>query len=505
MQEFKPGALEHTPSSLVGFPLWPPPTSVDGGDSTYQYMYTSLLYQYNTELPFLRHQVVELTHKLAELDRWKMQNMCLVRDLRDQNRALQRKIGDDSPVPFEHRVDDEAEAFLSKARTAPPSASPPPPPGTPGPMPGPTPGRMLGPFNSTIQDFDADIGLKVYKTKIDGADALRADWKVKSFSTKLHGAMGRPVVSAPFDMFRMEDLRLMITPEVQESSIGSRSRKEKEQFSKMVSDEAEALISKERKAPPPALPRPPPPPGTPGLTQSPTAGSTWAIQDFDADTGLKVHETKMDGVDAFRADWKVNHFSTKLRGAMGRPVPPPASPPLPSGTPDPGSTPELSSWKATRVLPVEELDGTRLVGEFLPKNEVLWGKLFVDDSGEEYIQLADDAGELTDKWVTTRKMFGNETKLKWLATELIKFILTVHVDLTTVTATSMGGNELVAFPVSPDMAVRALHKELSDAMECNPKALATVLADGRELRNLSPDMTVRALHKEMSDAKKCNQ
>jgi len=90
--------------------------------------------------------------------------------------------------------------------------------------------------DSAPQEFDAETGLKVYKAKMGDRDAMRAEWRVNHFSTKLRSAMGRPVVSAPFDMWDFKDIRLMITPEAPESSNGPRSRKEKEQFSKMVTE-----------------------------------------------------------------------------------------------------------------------------------------------------------------------------------------------------------------------------------------------------------------------------
>merc|ERR1711865_950625 len=64
---------------------------------------------------------------------------------------------------------------------------------------------------------------------------MKIEWKINHFSTKLRGAMGRPVVSSPFNIWDLEDIRLMVTPEGQESS-GPRTRKDKEQFSKMVTD-----------------------------------------------------------------------------------------------------------------------------------------------------------------------------------------------------------------------------------------------------------------------------
>jgi len=229
---FEPGAPEFK-MNVVASSSSSPATPLD--EATYQYMYNQLLFQYNTEVPFLRHQVMDLTGKLAELEKWKLHTSGLVRDLRDQHRAIRRKIGEDpsAPAVIERSAAEvtrslaDADEVLSKARVAPPAVPPPP----------PTKELMMTAVaDSAPQDFDMETGLKVYKIKIGNSDAMRAEWRVNHFCTKLRSAMGRPVVSASFDMWDFTDIRLMITPEAPESSNGPRSRKEKEQFSKMVTE-----------------------------------------------------------------------------------------------------------------------------------------------------------------------------------------------------------------------------------------------------------------------------
>lgn len=83
--------------------------------------------------------------------------------------------------------------------------------------------------------FDPVTGLRIYDTKLDGADAKRCEWKVDDFSKKLCAAWpyGRAVISPSFELWGME-AKIMIAPQQQESNTGSRSHKAKEQISRMA-------------------------------------------------------------------------------------------------------------------------------------------------------------------------------------------------------------------------------------------------------------------------------
>lgn len=192
-------------------------------------MYSQLVFQYNTDVSYLRQQIMELTNKLAELDTWKLQTNSTIRNLRDQHRAIQRKIGDEMLAPmrasaFEQKMS-EAEPPPTKICTVPTSV----------------PSADEG-VPCVSQGFDAE-GLKVYKSSMNFATAqggwqametMKVEWNLRNLSTKLKAAMGRPLVSSPFDLCGFDEVRLMVTPLMQESNTGPRSRKEKEQFSKMV-------------------------------------------------------------------------------------------------------------------------------------------------------------------------------------------------------------------------------------------------------------------------------
>merc|ERR1719189_3889 len=69
-----------------------------------------------------------------------------------------------------------------------------------------------------------------------GVEAEVAQWRIGQLSTKLRGCMGRALVSSPFSMWGLEDLRLMVFPDGKEVAKGPRSRRQKEAYAKKVSE-----------------------------------------------------------------------------------------------------------------------------------------------------------------------------------------------------------------------------------------------------------------------------
>jgi len=267
--EFKPGQIDLAPWTKVDDDAKATEDAAKASTSMmYQMQYHQLMYQYSTEVPFLQSQVHDLTNKLNELENWKAQTLGLIRDLRDQHKTLKGKLGEDhvaSPAPEQKAIvdageEDEVKVLDDDAKVpecGPPPSPPPIPPPAPPPSsrnapPGEAPPPALPetppvqqPKEATIvvmpslpppQEFDEETGLKVYGSTVEGEAVMVAEWKINHFSTKLRGAMGRPVVSSPFDIWQLDEIRLMVTPEGQESNAGARSRKEKEQFSKMVTN-----------------------------------------------------------------------------------------------------------------------------------------------------------------------------------------------------------------------------------------------------------------------------
>lgn len=79
-------------------------------------------------------------------------------------------------------------------------------------------------------------GLVVSRGLVDGTDAELAHWRISNLSNKLRGCMGRALVSSPFAMFGLQDLRLMILPDGKEVAKGPRSRRQKELYTKKVTE-----------------------------------------------------------------------------------------------------------------------------------------------------------------------------------------------------------------------------------------------------------------------------
>eukprot|EP00443_Scrippsiella_acuminata_P023183 CAMPEP_0115188728 /NCGR_PEP_ID=MMETSP0270-20121206/11158_1 /TAXON_ID=71861 /ORGANISM="Scrippsiella trochoidea, Strain CCMP3099" /LENGTH=406 /DNA_ID=CAMNT_0002601915 /DNA_START=30 /DNA_END=1251 /DNA_ORIENTATION=+ len=79
-------------------------------------------------------------------------------------------------------------------------------------------------------------GVSVVPAMVDGIDAEVAQWRIGHLSTKLRGCMGRALVSSPFSMWGLQDLRLMVFPDGKEVAKGPRSRRQKELYAKKVSE-----------------------------------------------------------------------------------------------------------------------------------------------------------------------------------------------------------------------------------------------------------------------------
>jgi len=79
-------------------------------------------------------------------------------------------------------------------------------------------------------------GVSVAAATVDGVGAEIASWRIGNLSTKLRGCMGRALVSSPFGMLGLQDLRLMVFPDGKEVAKGPRSRRQKELYVKKVTE-----------------------------------------------------------------------------------------------------------------------------------------------------------------------------------------------------------------------------------------------------------------------------
>lgn len=112
-----------------------------------------------------------------------------------------------------------------------------PPPGLPPPPPGPPPlQRSVTAPAECESNAGAVEAVQVVPISIEnGSAATRCEWRIGSVKLKLKGSMGRPLVSPPFAVDGLRDLRLMVYPDAKEVVKGPRSRSQKEYYATMVS------------------------------------------------------------------------------------------------------------------------------------------------------------------------------------------------------------------------------------------------------------------------------
>jgi len=113
-----------------------------------------------------------------------------------------------------------------------------PPPGLPPPPPGP-PALTRAATAPAEYDINAHVGtpeaVHVAPITINGGRAvMRGEWRIGSLKAKLKGSMGRPLVSPPFAVNGLRDLRLMVYPDAKEVVKGPRNRSQKEQYAAMI-------------------------------------------------------------------------------------------------------------------------------------------------------------------------------------------------------------------------------------------------------------------------------
>lgn len=100
------------------------------------------------------------------------------------------------------------------------------------------------PHDTSSSSFTMDDGLlegvTVERRPLDGSESgsecERAEWRIGNLSTKLKGCMGRALVSRPFSAWGLEDLRLMVFPDGKDVVKGPRSKRQKDQYAKKVTE-----------------------------------------------------------------------------------------------------------------------------------------------------------------------------------------------------------------------------------------------------------------------------
>lgn len=186
---------------------------------------------------YLSGTLGNLHNQVTELEEWKRTALDDVRKMKEDHAALKRAVLDkDGRDAASAEPSDGRQQPLGLDLTAPPAL----PHDTSLDTSIPTPG-IYSP-TSSLSFGDADVmqkgedSVQVTPTMVDGAEYQHAEWKIGNLSVKLRGCMGRALVSPPFSALGMEDLRLMMYADAKEFGQGSRNRRQKEHYAKIITE-----------------------------------------------------------------------------------------------------------------------------------------------------------------------------------------------------------------------------------------------------------------------------
>jgi len=186
---------------------------------------------------YLWSEVSNLQMKVKDLEDWKRKALEDMNKLRTEHKALKRRVmpddGTEEPpnVPKAKSLP-AISAEDSSSATTPVAVERKPQKALTVAM-GPPPG--LGLDAATPLDEMPCEGVTVEPSTIDGKECQKVDWRIGHLSSKLKNNMGRALVSSPFKAWTLEDVRLMVMPE-KDAQKGARSKKQKEQYTKKVTE-----------------------------------------------------------------------------------------------------------------------------------------------------------------------------------------------------------------------------------------------------------------------------
>lgn len=101
-------------------------------------------------------------------------------------------------------------------------------------LPEPAKGGIAAKASSQASSGDAHPGVTVGPAVVGGTACTRVDWSIEDFRGKLLASMGRPLVSPPFAVQGLPNLRLMVFPDSRETVKNARSRDRKGLYENMV-------------------------------------------------------------------------------------------------------------------------------------------------------------------------------------------------------------------------------------------------------------------------------
>mmetsp|Transcript_30735 Transcript_30735/g.55758 ORF Transcript_30735/g.55758 Transcript_30735/m.55758 type:complete len:465 (+) Transcript_30735:74-1468(+) len=87
---------------------------------------------------------------------------------------------------------------------------------------------------SPTSSAEVSPGIRVGPIDVLGVVCARAEWRIDDLRGKLQASMGRPLVSPPFAVRGLPNLRLMVFPDAREAVKGVRSRERKGLYAAMV-------------------------------------------------------------------------------------------------------------------------------------------------------------------------------------------------------------------------------------------------------------------------------
>ncbi|CAJ1332452.1 unnamed protein product [Effrenium voratum] len=180
----------------------------------------------------LWRQIAALQRKVDDLEGWKKKTMDDISRLRFEHKVLRRQVAsapaatkrlqDVKPVDESKQVRFAAEADQSVEENQdvePQLAS-----------------SFIATGDSQMSDCCQLEGININVATADGTPSCIAEWRIGHLSTKLRGCMGRALVSPPFSACGLQDLRLMVFPDGKEVVKGPRSRRQKELYTKKVTE-----------------------------------------------------------------------------------------------------------------------------------------------------------------------------------------------------------------------------------------------------------------------------
>jgi len=86
----------------------------------------------------------------------------------------------------------------------------------------------------SVATSEAPPGMWIGPVQVAGMGSMRAEWRIDDLRARLQACMGRPLVSPPFAVCGLPNLRLMVFPDAREAVKSARSRERKGMYAAMV-------------------------------------------------------------------------------------------------------------------------------------------------------------------------------------------------------------------------------------------------------------------------------